>query len=109
MKIDLSWIPCHRRADRSFHVGGKKMPLCARCTSILAGYTLVPILVGLHITTSYYLIGFLLFPMLIDGYSQLWKWRTSTNTLRFLTGFSFGLGQALFISNVVWLLLDTLK
>ncbi|MFF2531549.1 DUF2085 domain-containing protein [Brevibacillus sp. NPDC058079] len=107
MKIDLNWIPCHRRPDRSFYLGGKKMPLCARCASILAGYTLAPILVGFHVMTSYYLIGFLLLPMLIDGFTQLWKWRTSNNALRFLTGLSFGVSQALLISNVVWLLLDT--
>jgi uncharacterized membrane protein len=63
----------------------------------------------MHITTSYYVIGLLLLPMLIDGYTQLWKWRTSNNTLRFLTGFSFGLGQSLFISNAVWFLVEKLN
>ncbi|WPS85457.1 DUF2085 domain-containing protein (plasmid) [Brevibacillus halotolerans] len=109
MKIDLKWIPCHRRSDRSFYIVGKKMPLCARCISILAGYLTAPIFVCMHFIASYYLIGLLLLPMLIDGFTQLWKWRTSNNILRFLTGISFGSGQALFISNVVWFLVQSLK
>ncbi|TQK53859.1 putative membrane protein [Brevibacillus sp. AG162] len=108
MKINTQWIPCHRRADRSFYIGGKKMPLCARCVSILAGYLLAPVFAGMHIVTSYYLIGFLLLPMLIDGFTQQWKWRTSNNMLRFFTGFSFGIGQSLLISNVVWFLVERL-
>lgn len=109
MKINLQWIPCHRRPDRSFYIVGKKMPLCARCASILAGYLLAPVFAGMHIVTSYYLIGFLLLPMLIDGFTQQWKWRTSNNKLRFFTGLSFGIGQSLLISNVVWLLVEKLK
>ena len=25
---------CHQRADRSFHIGGHQMPVCARCTGL---------------------------------------------------------------------------
>jgi hypothetical protein len=31
---------CHQRADRSFHVWGVQMPVCARCTGIYAGAAL---------------------------------------------------------------------
>jgi uncharacterized membrane protein len=103
-----SWMPCHRHADRSFHVRGKKMPLCARCSSILLGYLLAPVAVGLELTAPYYLIGAMLIPLLVDGFTQLWKWRKSNNTLRLLTGLLFGVGQSLLISNLVWFLVGVL-
>jgi uncharacterized membrane protein len=28
---------CHQRADRSFHIGGAQMPVCARCTGLYVG------------------------------------------------------------------------
>ena len=35
------WLPivfgCHCREDRSFHIRGRRLPLCARCTGELAG------------------------------------------------------------------------
>ena len=31
---------CHQRADRSFFVRGRQMPVCARCTGLYAGGTL---------------------------------------------------------------------
>ncbi|AKA44382.1 DUF2085 domain-containing protein [Paenibacillus polymyxa] len=105
----MRWIPCHRRPDRSLHIHGKPMMLCARCTSVLLGYAISPIMVGFHIKTSYFWIVVLLLPLLIDGYTQLWKWRKSNNVLRLLTGFSFGIGQALLISNIVWFLVEILK
>jgi hypothetical protein len=27
-------LVCHQRADRSFHVGGTQLPVCARCTGL---------------------------------------------------------------------------
>lgn len=104
----MEWIPCHRRVDRSFHVCGKKMPLCARCTSILAGYVFAPIATIMAITAPLLVILILCFPVIIDGYTQKWKWRTSNNLLRFLTGLSFGIGQSLLISKAVWYLVSAI-
>lgn len=87
------WLPiffgCHCRDDRSFHLRGKKFPICARCTGELAG-----ILTGL-ISSFFFLpsvpvcIGLML-PMVADGFVQLLTPYESTNPLRFLTGFLFG-------------------
>jgi uncharacterized membrane protein len=77
--------------------------------SILLGYGFVPIAVGLHLEITYYVIGILIIPLLIDGYTQLWKWRKSNNFLRFLTGLAFGVGQSFLISNLVWMLVDFLE
>lgn len=99
--LKLRWIPCHRREDRSFRFKGKVFPLCARCTAIYLGYMTTPVFLMFSVTIPLWISLVLSIPMIIDGYTQLWKWRESNNTLRFLTGFLFGLGQALFISTAV--------
>ena len=44
-------------------------------------------------------------PLLIDGFTQKWKWRSSTNLLRLTTGVLSGNGMGLFISSsVIWIL-----
>lgn len=105
----FQWFPCHRRADRSFFVKGKQMPICARCTAILIGYLFTPLAIGMHLTIPFYIILLMCIPMLIDGFTQLWKWRESSNILRFLTGITFGIGQSLFISTIVMYIVDFVK
>jgi uncharacterized membrane protein len=43
---------CHQRSDRSFHVAGVRLPVCARCTGLYAGgalgVTLWPLLAGVR-------------------------------------------------------------
>jgi len=36
---------CHQRPERSFFVGGKQLPICARCTGLYAGAALAALLV----------------------------------------------------------------
>lgn len=98
----FDWIPCHRSPERCFHIHGKPMSLCARCTAIYAGYLFAPIFLLFHLIIPLYVSILLCIPLVIDGYTQKWKWRTSTNTLRFLTGLAFGIGQSLFISTLAW-------
>ena len=44
-------------------------------------------------------------PLLIDGFTQKWKWRSSSNLLRITTGVLSGNGMGLFISSsVIWIL-----
>ena len=93
----LKWIPCHRRIDRSLRIGKYTFPLCARCTAILMGYVFLPFL---FIFSSYLLwsyIPILMIPLLIDGYTQKWKWRESNNYLRFGTGILFGIAQSILV------------
>lgn len=76
------------------------MPLCARCTSIFLGYLAIPLLLFLYPTIPLY-VGFVLqIPMLIDGFTQLYKWRESTNRLRFITGILSGIGQSAIIVSI---------
>lgn len=101
----LKWFPCHRRTDRTIHIRGKAMPLCARCSAILLGYAFAPITVGFEITSPIWFCVAICLPMLIDGFTQLWKWRESNNMIRVITGLMFGLGQSLFISTAIMYLL----
>lgn len=67
------------------------MPLCARCTGIylfffimlLPGFYLHPFL---DLTTLFIVFFFTQGPLALDGITQQFGLRTSTNTLRFITG-----------------------
>jgi uncharacterized membrane protein len=95
----LSFMPCHRMRDRSMIVKGKQFPLCFRCMGILLGillgipftWLLFPSLTLLHLLLG----GALIFPLLVDGFTQKWEWRRSTNMLRLLTGLLCGMGLSL--------------
>ncbi|MDR4457820.1 DUF2085 domain-containing protein [Bacillus tropicus] len=107
MRNMILQIPCHRRSDRSFLKLQKYIPLCARCTGMLIGILMFPIY--FYITLSFLFAIILSFsaqiPLLIDGFTQKWKWRSSTNLLRVTTGVLSGNGMGLFISSsVIWIL-----
>ncbi|MEC3269951.1 DUF2085 domain-containing protein [Bacillus thuringiensis] len=69
------------------------MPICTRCFAILLGHLLIPLF---FIYSIPFYIGFLLqIPMIVDGYTQLKKWRTSNHVLRFLTGIISGAGLSI--------------
>lgn len=108
MKELIMLIPCHRLPERCIHVKGKPMPICARCFAMLLGYLFTPIAVFAQIQVSIWIPIFLTIPLLIDGFTQKWKWRTSNNVVRVITGLMFGIGQSIFISTVVWGLTDWL-
>lgn len=95
--LTLKFVPCHRLESRSIKIFGKQIPVCARCGAILLGYLAIPFLfIGqIHIPIF---IGVLLnLPMMIDGYTQKWKWRTSNNFLRVTTGLLSGFGMSALI------------
>jgi uncharacterized membrane protein len=74
----------------------------------LLGYISVPFCLFLihDFKLSIFLLGiFLLFPLIIDGYTQLKGDRESTNMLRILTGLLFGIGQSIFIVSICRLIL----
>lgn len=108
----MSWllfVPCHRKPERCLHIKGKPMPLCARCTGILAGYLFLPIfsLLGWRIPLWIGIISQI--PLLIDGYTQLRKWRMSNNALRLATGLISGFGLSVIIISCAFILADILK
>lgn len=91
-KYKINFIFCHKKPERSFFWKGKQLPVCARCTGIHLGYlSLFLFLFGLiYINMIFSII--LILPTLIDGLTQAYFNRESTNTIRVLTGFMAGLG-----------------
>lgn len=93
--VDSVWLHrfwgCHRFSDRCFFVQGRQFHVCSRCTGLILGAPcslfLVPLfLVPLRGVLFLVFIAFVL-ALLTDGLTQLAKWRTSNNRLRFITGF----------------------
>lgn len=105
----FQWIPCHRKIDRSIKILNYTFPLCARCSGILFGYLFLPLLFIQTQILKWWFIPVLMIPLLIDGFTQKWKWRESNNSLRIITGILFGLAQSMLIVKTVILLLKFLS
>jgi uncharacterized membrane protein len=82
------WINCHQRADRSYTIRGRQIPVCNRCLGILFGLTIAPFFTLEH--RQLYVL--LTIPMVSDGLTQLIGIRESRNWLRLSTGIAFGFG-----------------
>jgi len=83
---------CHRREDRSFKISGYFFPVCARCTGMFVGFIIVILLMHFGYNISLLYSFFLIIPLLIDGFTQNFGSRESTNLLRFATGIIFSIG-----------------
>lgn len=102
MKIgnrEIKIVICHRIPERTIHIKGKPLPLCARCTGILIG-ALWAMLYLLFSWTNVGFFGFLvgiilMLPGAIDGFTQLFEYRVSNNLLRIVTGLLMGVGEVL--------------
>jgi uncharacterized membrane protein len=81
---------CHQLSTRSFFWKGRQFHVCARCTGIIIGIVFSPLIFLLQMDILIFFSVSLLI-LGVDGITQLWKWRESNNTLRFITGFTFGL------------------
>jgi len=83
---------CHQMAKRSFHIKGRKLPVCARCTGVLIGQS-TSLLMGLifkPLSVSSSLI--MLLSMGVDWGIQEIGLKNSTNHRRFITGILGGYG-----------------
>ena len=80
---------CHQRAERSFFVNGRQVPLCARCLGLLIGLFLAPIYRA-NLGVSLALISV----FVLDGFTQLMRVRQSRNWLRFSSGLGFSMACA---------------
>jgi uncharacterized membrane protein len=97
-KLEFSF--CHQLPERSFFLNGKQFPVCARCTGIHIGYLSFPVfLFGIFSLNLWLCILFIL-PTVIDGLTQAFLERESTNWLRFVTGLIAGIGSMALISVV---------
>lgn len=90
--MKIRWENCHRIPSRSFFWNGKQFPVCARCTGIHLGYLSLFLFLFQLIYIKWWLSIILILPTLIDGLTQAYFNRESTNSIRFLSGFLAGLG-----------------
>lgn len=99
-------FPCHRKKERCLHIKGKQMMLCSRCFAIYTSYLFLPLFFFISYHFIYFIVSlFLLIPLIVDGYTQKFGWRTSNNVLRIFTGFLFTASQCLFIKNFIQFLI----
>ncbi|MDO5832016.1 MAG: DUF2085 domain-containing protein [Methanobrevibacter sp.] len=107
--MELTKYICHRKPERSFFIKGHQFPVCARCTGFYTS------LIAYLIVNRFYPHGYdfnmllismvLMIPVAIDGLTQYFGPRESTNNLRFITGFIGGVGLIIFLKIVIrWVL-----
>ena len=107
--MELTKYICHRKPERSFFIKGHQFPVCARCTGFYTGlvvYLIWNFLYGHSYDLNMLLISMILMiPAAVDGLTQYFGPRESTNELRFLTGFIGGIGLIIFLKIIMrWIL-----
>jgi uncharacterized membrane protein len=84
-------VVCHGIPHRCLFLFGTRMPICARCTAIyiglIAGVAAFLIAPWIHERLLRAMMWIAMLPMAVDGFSQLLRFRESTNILRIATGF----------------------
>ena len=91
-KIKIRWVSCHKDPNRSFFWKGKQFPVCARCTGIHLGYLSLFLFLFQLIYIQWLWSILLIIPTLLDGLTQAYFDRESTNSIRFISGVLAGLG-----------------
>jgi uncharacterized membrane protein len=96
---------CHGKPERCLYLFQVAMPICARCTGIyagvLGGLMLFPLMPWLREKTMRVVAFAALAPLGLDGLTQLFGLRESTNPLRVATGVITGLAFGLWILSAV--------
>ena len=110
--MELTKYICHRMPERSFFIKGHQFPVCARCTGFYTGLIVFLIwnyFFKLNNDIATLLISMILMiPVAIDGITQYFGPRESTNTLRFITGFIGGIGLIIFLKITIRGILNVL-
>ena len=103
--MELTKYLCHRRPERSFFLKGHQFPVCARCTGFYTGLVVFLIWNWFfelnHDINTIIISMILMIPVAIDGFTQYFGPRESTNTIRFITGFIGGIGLIIFLKIVI--------
>lgn len=92
-------IVCHQMPTRCFWVFGSNMALCTRCFGIFLALFLTGLFMGIkRIDNMYWKTALvLIFPTVLDGFTQYIGLRSSNNLIRFVTGFLAGIGAGFFL------------
>lgn len=99
---------CHRIPERTFNIKGRYFPVCSRCTGFYIGAFFYFIFVYLfYVNYTYMTIIFaflILLPSFVDGVTQFYGIRESNNVFRFFTGLLGGVGLAILIKALKWII-----
>jgi uncharacterized membrane protein len=104
----VGYAVCHRLEERSFHIGERQVPLCARCTGMYIGAFIGLIYHlrqgrkgGMPKIKPAVVLGFFFVAWALDGVNSYLHFIPAAphlyqpqNWLRLLTGFGLGLGMA---------------
>ena len=100
---------CHRLPDRTFNIRGHYFPVCSRCTGFYIGaFTYFTYVYFFYVQYTIVLIIFaflMIMPTLLDGLTQLFGFRDSNNILRLFTGLIGGVGLAILVKALKYLIL----
>ena len=100
---------CHRLPDRTFKVKDWYFPVCARCTGFYIAafsYFIYVYFFYVDYTLTLIILAFLMItPTIIDGLTQLYGFRVSNNILRLFTGLIGGVGLAILMKSLKYLIL----
>jgi uncharacterized membrane protein len=118
MKHDLSTeefkfsnLICHRIPERTFKIRGHYFPVCSRCTGFYIGaFSYFILAYFVYVEYTVYLISIaiiMLIPAFLDGFTQLIGLRLSNNGLRLLTGLIGGLGLAIIVKAIKWMIISS--
>ena len=95
---------CNQLPYRSLYFDGIQMPVCARCAALYVATAAGLLFFRLRgygkkeFRMNWPLFVLLFLPTALDGTTQLFGWRESTNLLRLITGFPYGIGYAYLIA-----------
>lgn len=108
----VSNLICHRIPGRTFNIHGIYFPVCARCTGFYLGaFSYFIYAYFFYIDYTLYLVSLgilMMIPTFLDGFTQLWGSRMSNNTLRLLTGLLGGVGLAIVVKAIKWVVITSL-
>jgi len=106
-------LVCHQLPDRSFHVGGFQLPVCARCLGIYAGAAFAAVIGAVRsssrigqpakLTTraARWIVALAALPTAISvGFEAGGVWH-GTNAMRAVAGFPVGLAAAFVVVSVL--------
>lgn len=105
-------LVCHQNPKKTLVIGGRFLPVCARCTGAYLG-----LLIGYAVIMyrkkeadgppNIWAVSLLSMPMIIDSVLQALAVRGSTNVLRLITGLFFGVALLPFLIYVLRLIPTT--
>lgn len=97
---------CHQKEERCFIFMGYKMGLCSRCFALFVSFFVVGVFysfirniyeVRTYKSITFYALAVFMLPLVIDGITQLFGFRESTQGIRVLTGILAGVGIGIFV------------